>query len=125
MFKAQRLGALIFFRAIAGERDRKIGKFAQHATAAATAFDHFHFAATHQRNTMIFFMRRGRRGHVGLVAFRIADIDLRNPIAFGHRGRSITPTLYFFVAERAISATIASAAAFGSVAAMIGRPTTR
>jgi hypothetical protein len=54
MFKPQRLGALIFVRAITSESRRKIGKFAQHAAAAAMAFDYFHLAAADERDAVIF-----------------------------------------------------------------------
>jgi len=80
----QRPRALVVLRTIAGERGGVIGKFAEHATAASAAFDDFHPAAAHQRLAVIFLVRGRGRGHVGFVTFRIAHIDLRNPIAFGH-----------------------------------------
>src|SRR6516225_7953041 len=39
--------ALIFRRAVAGERSRIVRKLTQHATGAGATFDHFHFAAAH------------------------------------------------------------------------------
>ena len=121
----QRLGALIFVRVVAGERSGVVGEFAQHGAGPNAAFDHFHLAAAHQRGAAILFMRRRRRRHIGLVAFRIADIDLRNPIALGHGAFPSMLSCQFCRAAFAISATIACAAAFGSAAARIGRPTTR
>ena len=81
MRQPQHPRALIVLRAIAGERRCEVGKFTQHATAACPALDDFHLAAAHQRDAMIFLVRGRRRGHIGLVAFRIAHIDLQNPIA--------------------------------------------
>jgi hypothetical protein len=84
MRQPQRLGALIFVGAVAGERSGVIGEFAQHRAGTNAALHYFHVAAAHQRGAAIFFMGRRRRRHIGLVAFRIADVDLRNPIALGH-----------------------------------------
>jgi hypothetical protein len=76
--------ALIFVRVVAGERSGVVGEFAQHGAGPNATFDHFHLAAAHQGGAAILFVRRRRRRHVCLVAFRIADVDLRNPIALGH-----------------------------------------
>ena len=41
-------------------------------------------SAEYQRAAAVFVVRRRGCGHVGLVSFRIAHIDVRNPITLGH-----------------------------------------
>src|SRR5262245_25690482 len=84
MGKAQRLRALVFRGAVACERGGVVRKFAQHIARAAPAFHHLLRSAPHQRAAAVLVVGRRRCGHVGLVPFRIAHIDMRNPIALGH-----------------------------------------
>src|SRR5690348_2122939 len=110
---------LVFRRIVAGERGGVVGKLDHHVARARRALRTLEFARAHDiaRAELLEDGRIGLR--IGLVALVIAHVDAADPVALGH---SVPP---YFLAACSISATIASAAAFGSWASTTGRPTTR
>src|SRR5262249_37410196 len=120
MRQAQRPRPLVLGRAVAGERRGVVRKLAQHIARATPALDHLAVPTPYQDVAVVLAVRLRSGGHIGLVAFRVAHIEVRDPVTLGHGG----PPCHGCVA-RSISATMAAAAACGSGAATIGRPTTR
>ena len=78
-------------RAVAGERGGVVRELAQHIAGAAAAFHHLPRSAAHQRTAAVFAvgLRGGR--HVGLVALRIAHIEVRDPISLRHLDLLVMP----------------------------------
>src|SRR5436190_7640647 len=114
----QRMGGRIF-----GPMVERLGfiervELAQHVARPQLAFDDLAAAATRQQLGAEALV--GSIGHipVGLEALHVADVEMRNPITLCHGAPC-------YRVAPAISSTIASAAAFGSGASRIGRPTTR
>src|SRR4051794_14869009 len=77
MRRAQRDGVLIFGRVVAGERGRIIRKLEHDITRACLAFGVLELPAAHEKLRTEFAQRLGIRRHIGLVAIRVADIDVR------------------------------------------------
>jgi hypothetical protein len=84
MRQAQRFGPLVFGRAVAGERSGVVRKFAQNVAGTGAAFYHLAGPTPHQRPPSILVVGGRRGGHVGLVAFQISHIEVRNPVSLGH-----------------------------------------
>src|SRR5262245_12195212 len=111
----------VFGRPIAIER-RLIARKLDHDMAAAIASLHrLERTGARQVASLVLAENIAEHRRIALVAFGIADIDMRDPVPFGHGASLLQSCLAAF----AISATIAAAAACGSGAATIGRPMTR
>src|ERR1051326_3562812 len=95
-------------------------------------------AAAHHEARAVFAERFLVGGHIGLVGLRVADIDVGDPVSLRHVTSfmfAVCPfsanqcplrrDMRYLVEVAAISATIASADAFGSAASVMGRPITR
>src|ERR1700730_7574405 len=115
----QRYGVLVFGRAIAGECRLVVRKLDHHEAGAAGALHGLMAAGADHIAGTVLAERNLVCRHIILVAFRIRHLDLREPISFCHW---MFPQLPM---AAAISATMAAAAALGSGAPRIGRPTTR
>src|SRR6266516_4453176 len=89
----QRHRPLIFGRPVAGERGRVILELDHDVAGAAVAFHRLGIAAAHQKPRAVFAERLGVRRHVGLVAVRIGDIDVRDPISLWHAFSSVTSSV--------------------------------
>src|SRR5436309_9009260 len=111
---------LVFRRVVAGHRGLVVGKLDHDIARATLPLDASEFAAAHDETAAEFLEDRGIGRHVRLVAIIVVNVDATDPVAFCH--------LVFLLAQTSawlISAWIASAAALGSAASTIGRPTTR
>src|SRR5580698_7214419 len=107
---------LIFRRAVAGERGGVVREFDHYIARARGALRALVFAGANYKAAAEFLEDRAIGRGIGLVALVVFHIDPANPVAFCH----LASLRYFFSCS--ISATIASAAAFGSPASRIGRP---
>jgi hypothetical protein len=77
-----RLG--IFGRAVAGERGRMVLELKHYVAAARLAFHRLECAAAHQKFRPVFAKHLREGDAVGLVPFRLNDIDTPNPISLRH-----------------------------------------
>src|SRR5690606_34468636 len=122
--------ALIFRRIVAGERGVVVPELDDDVARARGAFLLFEMAGADQEPRAVFMKDRAVLGDILLVAVHVVNIDPRDPVCLGH---PVLPYLFALCGDwprrqpRAcsMSAMMACAAAFGSAAAMIGRPTTR
>src|SRR6478609_95020 len=87
---AQRDCGLVVRRAIAVERRAIARKFEHDGPRTHLALRHLAAAAAHQTASAESPEWHHVGGHVGLVAFRIAHIDVRNPIALRHLDLPVT-----------------------------------
>src|SRR5438477_7217970 len=91
MRRAQRDGTLIFRRAVAGERSRIILELEHDVARTDRAFGILELAAADQEFRAVFAQRLGIRHHIGLVAFGVADVDVRDPIGLRHGSLPTSP----------------------------------
>src|SRR5215472_14706543 len=112
---------LVFRRVVAGERGCIVRKFNDDVALAALTFGAFELAGTHDKACAELLEDRGVRQRIRLVTFVVVNVDARDPVSLRH---SRFPSLYA-TSFGAISAWMASAAALGSAAPVMGRPTTR
>src|SRR5436190_20309340 len=111
---------LVFRRVVAGHRGLVVGKLDHDIARATLSFNAVELAAAHDETAAEFLEDRGIGRHVRLVAFIVVNVDASDPEAFCH--------LVFLLLQTSdclISVWMASAAALGSAASTIGRPTTR
>ena len=78
---AQRLRSGVFGRAVAGERGRMVLELKHYVAAARLAFHRLECAAAHQKFRAVFAKHLREGDAVGLVPFRLNDIDTPNPIS--------------------------------------------
>src|SRR5262245_55570103 len=82
--RAQCLRLGIFGRAVAGERGRIVLELKHYVAAARLAFHRLECAAAHQKFLAVFAKHLREGDAVGLVPFRLKDIDAPNPISLRH-----------------------------------------
>src|SRR5215472_17531632 len=73
-----------FALAVAGERGRMVLELKHYVAAARLAFHRLECAAAHQKFRAIFAKHLREGDAVGLVPFRLNDIDAPNPISLRH-----------------------------------------
>src|ERR1700759_34929 len=112
---------LVFRRVVAGERRRIVRKFDHDIAGAAVALGALELAATHHEAAAELLEDGGVGQCIGLVTVVVMYVDASDPVSFCHSRFPFLHATSFGV----ISAWIASAAALGSAASTIGRPTTR
>src|SRR5262249_26865713 len=82
--RAQCLRLGIFGRAVAGERGRMVLELKHYVAAARLAFHRLECAAAHQKSRAVFAKHLREGDAVGLVPFRLNNIDAPNPISLRH-----------------------------------------
>src|SRR5882762_2203676 len=82
--RTYRQQALVLGRAIAGERGGVVLELDHHVTRPKLPLDGLRRAGAHDEARTVFVEDLAVLLHIGVVALRIVDVDMRDPVTLGH-----------------------------------------